>query len=119
MRENFAIGIDIGGTAIKYGICSDSGKIIAKEAIETPAESSKEDILQTISELIRKALQKAGENSLEIKAVGIGTPGSVDVNRGYLMGFTPNFTNWGEAAIAETLHKEHPLPIFVDNDANL
>ncbi len=119
MKKKYAIGIDIGGTSIKYGICSESGELIEQNSIDTPSDAPKETILEKLSGLVDKGLKTAKESKNEIHAVGVGTPGSVDVERGFLMGNTPNFTQWGNVGISEYLRSSSALPVYADNDANL
>jgi len=52
-------------------------------------------------------------------AVGIGTPGSVDVHNGFLKGGTPNFRFWKNVPIKSEIETVLSLPVFVDNDANV
>ncbi|UCF62996.1 MAG: ROK family protein [bacterium] len=119
MKKLYAIGIDIGGTAIKHGICSSEGILIQHDSIPTPADAPKAIILQKIFEVISQNLALSQEQGMPISAVGVGTPGSVDIERGYLMGSTPNFKHWRNVAIAESIKHRFDLPVFADNDANL
>ncbi|MFQ5584710.1 MAG: ROK family protein [Calditrichia bacterium] len=115
----FAIGIDLGGTAIKYGICSGDGKIVSRFEKPSRADVSAGDILQDLTVAAQEALAQAESSQLNIVAVGIGTPGSVDIHKGYLRSGTPNFKNWKNVAIRNALEKNLGLPVFVDNDANM
>jgi len=119
MKSLYAIGIDIGGTSIKHGICSSDGVLIQHDSVVTPADAPKKVILQKIIQLVSQNLASSHEQGITISAVGVGTPGSVDIKRGYLMGSTPNFKHWQNVAIAESIKRHFNLPVFVDNDANL
>jgi len=119
MKSDYAIGIDLGGTSVKYGICSLDGELLEQFTAPTPAEASRERILSYLTELIRRTQDIARKKKIDISAVGMGTPGSVDVRRGYLMGGTPNFVNWKDVDIRPALESVVHLPVFVDNDANL
>ncbi len=119
MKTRYALGIDIGGTSIKYGLCSDRGELLRESAIPTPATSPREEILNHIAGVIEEGLTWAEEAGVKVSAIGIGTPGSVDVERGFLMGGTPNFTHWRDVPIVDTLSRRFSVPIFVDNDANV
>ncbi len=119
MKTKYAIGIDIGGTNIKYGLCSSEGEILNQDSFETPAEASKDEILKRIAEKTKECIRDAKDAGNGVAAIGVGTPGSVDVQRGFLMGLTPNFKHWRDVPIGEYLEKELFLPVSVDNDANL
>jgi glucokinase len=115
----YSIGVDIGGTAIKYGICSSSGDIIEQASVKSPADSPNKVILNKLLEVIKRALDSAKNRGITISAIGVGTPGSVDVKKGYLKGGTPNFKFWREVGIIDFFKDKLILPVFVDNDANL
>ncbi|MEJ2635433.1 MAG: ROK family protein, partial [Calditrichia bacterium] len=119
MAKKYAIGIDLGGTAIKYGICSEDGELLDQDSVESPADAPKEKILEALAKLVEKALKSAQQQGIKISAIGLGTPGSVDVERGFLIGSTPNFKHWKNAAISEYLQSRFSLPAFADNDANV
>ncbi len=119
MKSDYAIGIDLGGTAVKYGICSRNGELLEQFTAPTPADASRERILSFLADLIRQTQEVARKKNIDLAAVGMGTPGSVDVRRGYLMGGTPNFVHWKDVNIRRALEPAVGLPVFVDNDANL
>ena len=119
MKSDYAIGIDLGGTSVKYGICSGKGEVFEQFSAQTPAKATRDEILSFLIELIRQTREVARKKKVDISAVGMGTPGSVNVPRGYLMGGTPNFVHWKDVDIRGSLEPAVELPVFVDNDANL
>ncbi len=119
MEKRFAIGIDIGGTSIKYGICSSRGEILYQESERTKADALPEDILQQLIEICHRTLDQAQSQRTTITAVGIGTPGCVDIEKGYLIGSTPNFKHWRDVSIGTAMAEAIQQPVFVDNDANM
>lgn len=119
MKKEYAIGVDIGGTSIKYGLCSADGELIERQTTNTPADAPKEKILELLAQIVQETLKFAKKKKIEVAAVGVGTPGSVDVEKGYLIGGTPNFTHWADAGISDFLQSRFNVPVFADNDANL
>ena len=119
MARRYAIGIDLGGTSIKYGICSDDGELLQSFKRPTRADLSSRLILQDLGDAAEEALAAAKEKQLLIEAIGMGTPGAVDVEKGYLMGSTPNFLHWHDVPIKQNLEAQLNLPVYADNDANL
>ena len=110
------IGIDIGGMSIKAGVVNENGDILAKYAVPTP-KNDNEAFLSAMLEGINKAIEEAGIQKTEIKAIGIGNPGVVDRDRGILL----EATNIGFSDISarEFLQKEFgDIPVLVENDAN-
>jgi glucokinase len=119
MVKRTGIGIDLGGTFIKYALGDEDGTILKKGKRPTDSKAKNNIILDHISEAISEMQAYAKLNGLRPRVVGVGTPGCVDVQRGILRGGTPNFLHWIKVPIAEELKKRNHLPVFVDNDANL
>jgi glucokinase len=119
MARKYAIGIDLGGTTIKYGVCDDSGQILKTFSRPTRADQPDKEILKDLADAAKEALTFAQNNNLKIHCIGLGTPGTVDVERGHVTGNSPNFKYWYDVPIKLTLEKELNLPVWVDNDANL
>lgn len=111
-----AIALDIGGTAIKYGLVNASGTILWESLSPTPHTSA--DAL--VGELLRciREIQALGRKPAPT-AIGIGTPGMVDVETGTVMGSAFQLPGWENLPLAGLLSAETGLPVFVDNDANL
>jgi glucokinase len=119
MKKRIGIGIDLGGTFIKYALGREDGEILAEGKKKTSAEAPNDIILNDIASAISDMKQNAINKGLKPVVVGIGTPGAVDVDQGYLMGGTPNFKYWSNVSIAAEIFKKVKLKTFVDNDANL
>lgn len=111
-----AIAIDIGGTAIKYGLTDNHGSIIWDDVVPTP-HTSREALTDTILQCIR-TVRSAVPGKTPV-CVGIGTPGMVDIERGYVLGSAFQLPGWENVPLAELIRKETGLPAYVDNDANL
>lgn len=51
--------------------------------------------------------------------LGLGTPGTVDQQKGTVAGALPNMPGWGGTNVVAALSNELDLPCFADNDANV
>lgn len=116
--SDYLIGLDLGGTALKYGICDSGGSIIREFLTATRADDPVNQILKKIADSASEALQFAEANNIQIAAIGLGTPGCVDIPNGFLRGSTPNFKHWRDVPIKEHLENIFTVPVFADNDAN-
>ena len=119
MKKRIGIGVDLGGTFIKYALGDENGSILKKGKKPTDAKAKKEVILDRMSEAVNEMKIAAQANGYQPVVVGVGTPGCVDVEKGVLRGGTPNFRHWFKVPVAEELKKRTGLPVFVDNDANV
>ncbi|MHB8578951.1 MAG: ROK family protein [Ignavibacteriaceae bacterium] len=113
-QENYAIGVDLGGTNVKVGIVSQNGKIIKKVSVETKAQGGPEKVIQQIKKCIYEVLNK---NKLRIHGIGIGSPGTVSTKKGTVED-PPNLPGWGKVNLGKIIQKEFKIDTKVENDAN-
>ncbi|SHH58051.1 ROK family protein [Thermosipho atlanticus] len=107
------IGVDLGGTFTKIGLVdSNTGKIIKKKEIETMVELGGDAVVKRISEGINELV---GSETYE--AVGIGSPGSIDIENG-IVRFSPNFPDWIDFPLGPKLSNLLNKKVYVENDAN-
>lgn len=114
---NNAIGIDLGGTNIKYALVHKNGNILFESLIPTNAEKGREKVLKNIKNAIQEVLNFAIEQSLEVIGLGIGTPGIID--DGLVLGGAENLPEWENLPLSGILEQRFKMPVLVDNDANL
>ena len=112
----YLLGIDIGGTTVKIGLVSYTGKIINKFEIKTNIENNGSSILSDIRDAIYDFLAKENIEHERVLGVGFGVPGPVVNNVIY------KCTNlgWGIVDIVEEFSKllDWKPVIAATNDAN-
>jgi len=109
------IGIEAGGTKFNCIIAQDPENILAEKRIATT------DPEQTIKETIQFIHQTTGFSNQELKAVGIGSFGPLDLDYA-----SPNFgsitstpkTAWKNFNIKKTFEDALDLPVILDTDVN-
>lgn len=124
--ENFSIGVDLGGTAIKFASVSKAGKIIMEHRLPTEADKGAvkviENMLTGIGYLL--SLNSAEFNEKNLLGVGVGVPGVVSLDGGTLS-YPPNLPGWEVVRLGDILRDkikaQHQLKtsIFIENDANV
>ncbi|MFT5301235.1 MAG: glucokinase [Mariniblastus sp.] len=109
-------GIDVGGTNIKIGLVDDRGQIIADTKFPTsPDESPAIAIEQTRVELMQ-LIEPTEFNWEDVAAVGLGTPGPMDIQEGIIL--TPtNLKGWHNYPIQSELSSALGKPVTYANDA--
>ena len=107
----FNLGIDIGGTAIKYGVVAPDHTIIEKGKIVTRKEDGEGAILSDIASLCRNLSEK-----YDIPAVGVGSPGSISEDSRYVVG--AGNLPFHNTYICDYLEHELNKPCFLENDGN-
>lgn len=115
--NRYAIGIDLGGTFVKFALVAESGEIIYNHKLPIGATAQRNDILNTMSEAIQVVLEKAKEEKLNVAGIGIGSPGLCC--DGIVVGGADNLNGWIDVHLSEIFSSEFNLPVLIDNDANV
>lgn len=113
--QKLAIGIDIGGTNISYGVVTEEGIVKLKESFPIGDFTDVNIFVDYLSERINHSLAGLSA-SFQLMGVGIGAP-----NGNYYTGsieYAPNLAWKGIIPIAEILSKKINLPVKLTNDAN-
>ncbi|GIO27518.1 ROK family glucokinase [Ornithinibacillus bavariensis] len=117
MNKNVIVGVDIGGTTVKIGFISLNGDFNQKWEVDTDTSNGGANILKNIWDSI---VEKAASFSIEISeiaGIGIGAPGFIDGEKGYV--FDAVNIGWKEYPLAAELSKLSGLPVYLENDANI
>lgn len=114
---DYIIGIDIGGTTIKIGVIYHHGGIFKKWEIPTNTSNEGKSIIDDIWRSLDQRLQEELIDRVNILGIGIGAPGFLDVESGFV--FEAVNIGWKNVALADQLKKRSGLPVFLENDANV
>ena len=115
--RKYYIGIDLGGTFIKGGICDDRGNIIISDKVPTETEFGADRVMDNISRLAFMLLDKAGLSVGDVEGLGMGVPGMIDSKNGTVI-FSNNF-NWKDVKICKGIKERTGLDAEISNDANV
>ena len=112
------IGIDLGGTSIKFAILTENGEIEQKWSIDTDIENEGKNIVPNIIESINHHLNEYGLSASDMLGIGMGSPGSVDRINGTVIGaYNLNWTTL--QPVKEQIETGTNIPFYIDNDANV
>ncbi|CEF50296.1 MULTISPECIES: ROK family glucokinase [Lactococcus] len=115
---NKIIGIDLGGTSIKFGILTLEGEVQDKWAIPTNILSDGKHIVPDIIESINHRLNLYNLDKSDFIGIGMGTPGTVDIEAATVRGaFNLNWADTQE--VGAPISEGVGLPFILDNDANV
>ena len=78
----YSIGVDLGGTNIKAGLCDGSLNIIDKDSVPTQAQRPGEEIVRDMAELCSLLITRNNLRISDIDYIGIATPGTVNTKTG-------------------------------------
>lgn len=115
MKEYY-IGVDLGGTKILTALSNAKGDILNKFYISTEAGKGQEHVIKNILKSIDNVLEGQNLNKSDIKRIGIGSPGPLNIKEG-LIYEAPNL-NWVNVPIGKILKDRTGLEVILENDAN-
>lgn len=111
------VGLDVGGSAMKAGVVDDQGRALASVSLPTEGERGQEFGLERMCETIRQAVAADGLKMWEIAAIGVATPGTMDIPAGIMLE-PPNLKPWRNVPVRQHIHQTFQLPTSFQNDAN-
>lgn len=120
-KQQYIVGVDLGGTNIVVGAMSADGKHhYAMRSIPTSAESGAESVADRIVGLIEgvilDTIAETNAHRRDFIGVGIGAPGPLDREKGIVI-VAPNL-GWKDFPLRDRIAEKLNLPATLDNDAN-
>ena len=110
------VGVDLGGTNISVGVVDSDYNIIGRGGRKTNAPRSAQEIFVDIDAAVREAVENAGLQMSDVESVGVGTPGSIEKEKGEIS-FANNLEFHHVPAKAQ-LEALVGCPVYLENDAN-
>ena len=118
MDEKKLIGVDLGGTTIKFAILTEKGEIQQKWSIETNILSDGKFIIPDIIDSINHHIEMYGMSVDQFDGIGLGSPGTINHEQGTIKGaYNLNWTN--SVYPVRDIQKGTGLPVTIENDANV
>lgn len=114
-RQDFAIGIDIGGTNTVFGIVDHRGHISYRGAISTRKHDNPNDFIEELYHALQPAIEQVGGMD-SIRGIGVGAP-----NGNYYNGtieYAPNLPWRGVIPLRDLITARFQTPSSLTNDAN-
>ena len=111
------VGLDVGGTTMKAGIVDDQGRPLSAVSLPTEAHKGQEHGLAQMCASIRQAVAEAGLQLSDVAAIGVATPGLMDIPAGVILD-PPNLKPWRNVPVRQHIHETFCLPTAFQNDAN-
>ncbi|MBG9794746.1 glucokinase [Paenibacillus dendritiformis] len=117
MSEQIYVGVDLGGTAIKVGICDTEGRLL--QTFEGPTEVAKgpDTVIDNIENYIRRIVEESPYDWSQVAGIGAGVAGFTNVKEGVIL-LAPN-VGFKDVPIRAILEERLGKPVKIDNDANV
>ncbi len=104
-------GVDLGGTNIEVALTDGTGKVMTHRTHPTEADLGSARVIDNIIGTVKEI-----SGGREIKAVGLCSPGIIDVKKGVCI-FAGNL-NFRNVELKRPLENALSIPVFVENDVN-
>jgi len=114
-KQEWLLGIDLGGTTVKLAFVNKEGIIEDKWEIPTNLADNGIHIVSEIASSVKENIAKWPGAILV--AAGMGAPGPVDFETGCI--YVAVNIGWRNYPLKASLERELGIPVVVDNDANM
>jgi glucokinase len=111
------VGLDVGGTSMKAGVVDDAGLVRSSVCVPTEAARGQEHGLDRMAAAIREAVTQARLSLSQILAVGVATPGTMDIPGGVMID-PPNLRPWKNVPVRQYIADAFGKPTAFQNDGN-
>ena len=116
MNKN-VIGVDIGGTNLRFGIVKKTGQIIHKIVRPTEADAGKNAVIKNIINGIDEILHVSKVKKNSILGISLAAPGFIDIDKNIIT-FSPNLPGWRNVNLGRIVKDNLGIPVTIENDAN-
>ncbi|MQS51440.1 ROK family glucokinase [Companilactobacillus mishanensis] len=118
MTDKKLIGVDLGGTTIKFAILTLKGEIQQKWSMETNILSDGQLIIPDIIDSINHHIEMYGMKADQFVGIGLGSPGTINFEEGTIKGAYN--LNWQNSVYpVRDIEKGTGIPVTIENDANV
>ena len=107
------LGLDLGGTNVKWAILEDGRELVASGTEQTHGDRGPEQVVQRLAEIGRDAIARHGP----VDSAGIGLPGLYDRAAGTARFMTNLSGSWAGVAVAGPVSEALGVPVDLINDA--
>ncbi len=115
--KSFILAADVGGTNIRTALLNKEGEVLRSLKRPTLAQRGREALINRLVQMFNDTLKEGGVGLNEVRGIGVGFPGPMDVERGIVFN-PPNLKGWQEVPLKDVLEKEMNRPVVLENDAN-
>jgi glucokinase len=116
-RRPLYAGVDLGGTNIKAALVDDEGRLIVFHTEKTHVDRGPEDAAARMGQSVHALAHQAGIATADITAVGLGSPGPLDLPAGTIVR-AGNLVGWDNFPLRDRVSAHCGLPVTFANDAN-
>ncbi len=110
------VGFDLGGTKMMATVFDETFRPLGRKRRKTKGADGARVGMDRVLETIHDALREAGRTPESLRGIGIGCPGTVDLEKGHIVD-SANL-GWKNVHVQEILERELRCPAVVLNDVD-
>ncbi len=111
----YSIGVDLGGTNLRVAAIDQKGTIVFRISEPAVFDTGPERVVGDICKVIKGIREQIGID--ELRGVGIGVPGFIDMASGVVIG-SANLPGFEGFPVRDQIQQNLGTPIILENDAN-
>lgn len=114
------IGVDIGANKVQTLVTDLAGTVLASDRRSTPSGEQPKvgPVLAQVRGSITAALRRASVDLAAVRAIGVGTPGDVNLTTGEVT-LAPQIDGLEGLCLKDLIQTWYPCPIYIDNEVHL
>jgi len=113
----YAIGVDIGGTKIRFAAVDREGRIAWGHRVPSEAHLGAKHVMDAVRKGIEDTLGRLPEEASAV-GIGVGSAGQIRFETGTVEFAGSQLPGWTGTPIVRTLKERFGLPAYADNDVN-
>jgi glucokinase len=113
----YIVGIDLGGTKTSATVYDAEFQDLGVCMKRTLPHEGFDACLRRMASTVKLALNRAAVDPGDVATIGIGSPGSLDLDAGVILD-APNL-GWTNAPLADALRKLFDCPVVLGNDVDM
>lgn len=111
------VGVDLGGTAIKVGLCNESGELLRVHEGPTGTADGTDAIMSNIAAYVHALVPVESAEWAAVAGIGIGVAGFLDIPNGVIL-FSANLP-FRDVPVKVIMEEKLGKPVKINNDANV
>lgn len=117
MSQSLYVGVDLGGTTIKIGLCNHLGELLRTYEGPTETELGTDRILDNIAAYVHSLVPPGTPEWEQVHGIGIGIAGFLDIPGGIIK-FSANLP-FRQVPVRHIMEEKLGKPVKINNDANV
>jgi predicted NBD/HSP70 family sugar kinase len=108
----------LGRSRTQIAVCDLDGEVLESAEFDHEDVAVPDEMMPRVLEGFEDLLGRAGLEHAAVRGVGLSIPGTVDIERGMSLA-SPIMRGWDGVELAPYLRALGPIPVRVENDANV